>query len=87
MPEQTPSTPNSTLATPPSPLAEADETSLNELMNRDPLSLSDSDIDRLAENLRAQRKLFAQSEAEGKRPGKAKKVTEAKPTFSLDDLI
>jgi hypothetical protein len=70
-----------------SPLAEVDETSLNELMNRDPLSLADSDIDKIAEALRAQRKHFAQTEAEGKRPTKPKKAASVKEEFKLDDLI
>lgn len=48
--------------TEPSPLQEADPASLQELFNRDPLSLTDSDIDRIVTELRAQRARWEQGQ-------------------------
>jgi len=61
-------------------LTEANPGSLNELFNRDPEGLSDGDIDRIIEVMRAQRERFAQAEAQGtKRP----KPTQAPATNLL----
>lgn len=52
----------------PSPLTEADPASLQELFNRDPLSLSDSDIDRIVSELRSQRARWEQGQRTKKAP-------------------
>lgn len=49
--------------TEPSPLQEADPASLQELFDRDPLSLTDSDIDRIVTELRAQRARWEQGQS------------------------
>jgi hypothetical protein len=65
-----------------SPLAEALPTSLQELFDRDPLSLTDDDIDRIVAELRAQRSRW---EA-GQRAGKKAPAQAAPTTLSLEDL-
>jgi len=59
------------------PLSEPTLSSLDELFSRDPLSLSDQDIDAIVSALRKQRGQFALSEK-----GEAKKPT----NLSLSDL-
>lgn len=77
-----------TNSTEPSPLAEANPASLDELFSRDPLSLSNNDIARGVEALRAQRANWKIAEAQGKT--KAPKAKKAKPDSaevgSLDDI-
>jgi hypothetical protein len=63
----------------PSPLAQADPASLNELFLRDPLSLSEQDIDQIVAELRAQRARLAQAQAAGKPRRQA--TTKAKATL------
>lgn len=72
---------------PASPLAEVDPASLNELFSRDPLKLSDQDIDKMVEIYRAQRLRWKQEEATGG-PKKAAKIANNAETkkLSLDDL-
>lgn len=62
-----------------SPLSEASPTSLQELFDRDPLSLSDSDIDTIVLELRTQRERWQQAEKKGL---KKKDLV----TVNLDDL-
>ncbi len=64
-----------------SPLAEPSALSLDELFQRDPLSLSDRDIDTIVEELRRSRAKFNLVEKE-KVTGKKS----ASPQLSLDDL-
>jgi hypothetical protein len=55
-----------------SPLAEASPTSLQEIFDKDPLSLTDEDIDRTVAELRAQRERWEKTEAKGR--GKPKEL-------------
>jgi hypothetical protein len=64
-------------------LQEASEASIDELMNRTP-TLSDSEIDRITEYLRAHKVKFAQQEAQPK-PKKAPR--QKGPIFSADELL
>lgn len=80
---------NQSSSTPPSEnssndvLAEASETSLEELMNRAP-QISDAEADRIIDYLRSQRSKFATQEAQPK----PKKVPRQKgPVLSVDDLL
>ena len=68
---------------PQSPLSEADPASLNELFARDPLSLSNQEIDQITTALRAQRAKWAQEEA-AVGPKKAGKVANQAVTAKLD---
>ena len=65
-----------------SPLAEADPASLEELFSRDPLKLSDLDIDRIIEAERAQRAKLAL--APEKEP---RKRADARTEISADDIV
>lgn len=56
-----------------SPLTEANPASLDELFSRDPLKLSDSDVDQIIEELRRKRMLWAKAELEGKKAKPRKK--------------
>ena len=69
-----------------SPLAEVNPTSLDELVSRDPLGLSDQDVETIVGALRAQREKFQALEASGKRPTAAKTKVAATPGLSLADL-
>lgn len=62
-----------------SPLAEANPQSLQELFDRDPLQLTDDDIEKIVCELRTQRDRWQQAE----KKGKAKRDL---VTVSLDDL-
>ena len=64
-------------------LQEASEASLEELMNRSP-TLSDSEVDRIVEYLRAQKTKFAQQEAQ---PKPKKTPRQKGPIFSADELL
>lgn len=66
----------------PSPLAQADPASLNELFLRDPLSLSEQDLDQIVAELRAQRARLAQAQAAGKPRRQTK--TKAIPGQKID---
>ncbi len=66
-----------------SPLTEANPASLDELINRTP-DLTDAEIDRVIEALRAQRERFAQAEAAPK-PKKAPKGP--KPVIDITDIL
>lgn len=69
--------------TPESPLTEANPASLDELINRTP-DLTDAEIDRVIEALRAQRAKFAQQEA----APKPKRVPKGpKPTIDITDIL
>lgn len=70
--------------TEPSPLTEATVDSLEELFARDPLKLSDLDIDKIIEEQRAQRKRLAAMPEKTRAP-KAKKVD--LPELSAGDLF
>lgn len=50
-----------------SPLAEVQPQTLGELFSRDPLSLSDQDIDKIVEELRRQRAKWQEAEATGRK--------------------
>jgi hypothetical protein len=67
-----------------SPLTEADERSLDELINRCPEPMTDGEIRRIVEALRAQHAKFALSESTPK-PKKAAKGP--KPVVTLDDIL
>ena len=74
-----------------SPLAEAESNSLDELYYRDPLDLTDSDLDKLVEDLRAKRLLFVKEEKEARAQGRRRrpKVYKDVPKqgqLSLDSL-
>lgn len=72
-----------------SPLLEADPASLNELFNRDPLLLSNRDIELIVAEQRAQRARYMTSQAAGKQSKALKepKGALAKATdLSLEDL-
>jgi hypothetical protein len=77
--------------TPPSPLAEADPKSLDELFNADPLELTNKDLAALVTELRANRDKWAKEEAESqtkarpRRPSKYKAVP-PKGSLSLENL-
>jgi hypothetical protein len=62
-----------------SPLAEADASSLQELFDKDPLLLTDSDIEKIVTELRAQRGRWVLAEKKGKKK-------EAPKNISLADL-
>lgn len=74
-----------------SPLAEASSTSLDELFSRNPLDLTDNDVEKIVREFRAKRALWLDAEAKGAKraPGakaaaKAKLDTDGKST---DDLL
>lgn len=71
-----------------SPLAEASPTSLDELFSRDPLDLTDNDIEKIVNELRAKRALWLDAEAQGakKAPKAAKKAVDTTGK-SADDLL
>jgi hypothetical protein len=60
------------------PLLEADPSSLNELFNRDPLGLSDRDLDLIVAEQRVNRARYEASLREGKKPKAAKEAGKAK---------
>lgn len=64
-----------------SPLAEPDPNSLTYLLDKDPLSLSDRDVETIVDYLRKQRKEWKVKEE------KPKKKAKPEATFSLTDLI
>lgn len=66
------------------PLAEASATSLDELMARNPETLTDESVDRIIAALRDQREAWGRAEAAGKRS--APKGTPAKATPKELDL-
>lgn len=61
------------------PLQEASPTSLSEIFEKDPLLLTDEEVERVVQEFRAQRKNWIEKEA------KPKKVA-AKATLSLAEL-
>lgn len=65
------------------PLNEAEPNSLAELMARDPLKLTDQDLDLIIAELRRKRVDFAKAEAE---PKIKKPRGTAKANISLDDI-
>lgn len=65
--------------TQPSPLAEASPASLQELFDRDPLQLTDPDIERIVTELRAQRQRWEAGQ-------KSSKSKMQQVVLSLDDL-
>lgn len=71
--------------TEPSPLSEATSDSLDELFRRDPLGLTDSDLDRIIEAMREKRTLWKQSEA--LKASKPKGSAAAKRELTDDDLF
>ena len=68
---------------PTSPLSEVATSSLNELFARDPMLLSEQEVDQIVEALRAQRSKWAQEEALGG-PVKAGKKANQAITAQLD---
>jgi hypothetical protein len=68
----------------PNPLREASPESLNGLFERDPLSLTDSDVESIVQQLRVARSKWAEEEAQKQRSGKKSKP--ADPNMTLDDL-
>jgi hypothetical protein len=69
---------------PAQPLREADPASLNELFERDPLSLTDSDVESIVAQLRVARSKWAEEEAQKQSRGKKSKPADA--NLNLDDL-
>ena len=74
-----------------SPLTEADPSSLDELYYKDPLELTNSDLDRIVEDLREKRTLFIKEDKESRDQGrqrrpKAYKDTPKQGQLSLDSL-
>lgn len=70
------------------PLAEATIDSLEELFRRDPLSLSDPDVDKIVDELRARRAQWAKAEAEGKtRAPRSKRAAEPATPLNTEDLL
>lgn len=68
-------------------LAEANPASLDALFSRDPESLTDNELDRMVEEERRMRAIWAKNEAEGKRASSAKPKAAPPPGgFSLKDL-
>lgn len=66
-----------------SPLKEAEKGSLAELFQRDPLSLTNDDVEAICKELRARRQAWALDESKGKE--KKEKVTLSKG--EMDDLL
>lgn len=60
---------------PESPLTEPDPRSLDDLYSADPLSLTDSDVDRIVDDLREKRALWIKEEAEAGAQGRRAKKT------------
>jgi len=73
-----------------SPLSEADPASLDELFARDPLELTNDDLESIASELRDHRGLWgiADEEAKNKKKGTPRGPSKAVPEggISLDDL-
>jgi len=73
-----------------SPLSEADPASLDELFARDPLELTNDDLDAIASELRDHRRLWvvADEEAKNKKKGTPRGTRKPVPEggISLDDL-
>lgn len=67
----------------PSPLEEASPDSLQELFSRDPLQLTDPDVEKIVQILRDRRALWNVEET---RTQSGKKKVEAQPGLSLEDL-
>lgn len=70
----------------PSPLAEAKVDSLETLFARDPLGLSDQDLDRIIAELRSRRALWVKAEAEGKTRA-PRRLAAAKAELGAEDLL
>ena len=64
---------------PETPLAEADPRSIDDLYSADPLSLTNSDVEKIVSDLRKNRALWLKAEAEAGPKGKAKKVYKEAP--------
>lgn len=71
-----------------SPLHSASPESLDELFSRDPLELSNQDLDKIVAHLRAQRNQWAADEAAGATKGRkaGKKPSGPKEKITLDQL-
>lgn len=72
-----------------SPLAEANPLSLNDLFEKDPLSLSDVEIEMIVEAYRSQRAAWAREEKEAKSQGRRPKTSmtaKAVEGLNLNDL-
>ena len=62
-----------------------DQTPIGELMDRDPLSLSDSDIDAIVAQLRSQRAKYVSGNAMAGKPQKAKTKADLKREAAVKD--
>ncbi len=75
---------------PDSPLSEADPQSLDDLYSADPLSLTDSDVERIVSDLREKREQWEKQEAEtGPKKSRTKKSYKEAPEkgqLTLDNL-
>lgn len=58
-----------------SPLAEASPESLQELFDKDPLELTDHDVERIVAELREQRGRWTQAEKKGKKVAAPKSIS------------
>lgn len=66
-----------------SPLTEAQPESLQELFDKDPLSLTDSDVEKIVTELRAARALWVKAEAKGKKVAAPKNLSLADLDLNL----
>jgi hypothetical protein len=66
------------------PLAEAQVDSLEELFSRDPLHLTDNDVDKITASLRAQRRNWEVKENAPKAPKAPKQTAAQKKVKALD---
>jgi len=66
-----------------SPLIEADAESIDELFDKDPLKLSDQNVDSIVQEMRASRTNWMAEEQASKTKGKSKKID---LSVGLDDL-
>jgi len=67
------------------PLAEAKPDSIEELFRRDPLKMTDADVDAVILAMREKRATWAKAEAEGKTRGR-KPAAPKGPELDLSDL-
>lgn len=67
------------------PMSEAVST-LDELFSKDPMELTDRDLETIVQTLRAQRALFLKEEQEAKMAGRRKRPTSYTSGIKLSDL-
>jgi len=65
-------------------MTEPEKTDINELFNRDPLSLTDDDITAIIAEMRKKRHLFKSAPAPGKKTSEPKLTAKQKSVSGLD---